>query len=135
MKRDADGVAGMSVDTATVGCPACREAASGHCAQHPAAGSREGSEPTVSSGQRRFYSEPSASNVELSQGEDFELHIAEGEPPARKHGPLADTEPPKPHVWAARASKPAARRGRPSKGWRRHLRRTKALGRVGRSPA
>ena len=88
----------------------------------------------MSSGQRRFYSEPLASNVEPSQPGDFELHIAESEPPARKHGPLADTEPSKKHVWAARAPKPAARRARPSKGWRRHLRRTKALARIGRSP-
>ncbi len=66
---------------------------------------------------------------------DFELHIAESEPEARKHGPLADTEPPGEHVWAARVAKPAARRARPSKGWRRHLRRTKALTRTGRTGA
>jgi hypothetical protein len=152
MKRGGGGVAGMSVYTAALGCPACRDSASGHCAAHPPATQLERSEAALPSGQRRYYDAsrpervmaepaagPLAGDVELTGGQmeaqpgDFELHIAEGEPPARKHGPLADSEPPKAQVWATRASRPCVHRERASKGWRRHLRRTKALARTGRS--
>ncbi len=84
------------------------------------------------SGQRRFYDEPRASNVEQAQPGDFELQVAEGEPPARKHGPLTEAPASPPGVWLRRAPM-APRRERASKGWRRHLRRTKALTRTGRA--
>jgi hypothetical protein len=171
----------MSVYTGTVGCPACRDSASGHCAQHPLVASREGSEAALPSGQRRYYAEnrparptakrplgskgksrtadfapetaetpraddagipsgdqPRAGDVELPSGDvesqagDFELQIADVEPPARQTGRTAG---PKAHPEPVSTMKPVpvVRRARPSKGWRRHLRRTKALARIGRS--
>jgi hypothetical protein len=73
--------------------------------------------------------------MSVERSEDFELQVAEAEPPARKHGPLVESEPPPPQVWVRRVAKPSARRARPSKGLRRHLRRAKALTRAGRSGA
>ncbi len=120
----------MSVYTATVGCPACREAPSGHCAQHPPVAAREGSERTVPSGQRRYFgAEPATGDVVSS--DDFELLAGADE--GSRHGPLGDPEPPSDFVSAGAAAALRRRRDRPSKGWRRHLRKTKALKRAGSS--
>jgi hypothetical protein len=61
---------------------------------------------------------------------EFELHIADEEP-EHDHGPLTEEPARPPTVWLRRAPM-APRRERASKGWRRHLRRSKAQTRGGR---
>ncbi len=73
--------------------------------------------------QRKYYSEE-------PQDAEFDLQPL-GDEPAHDHGPLAEEPARAPTVWLRRA--PAApRRERASKGWRRHLRKTKALAKPGR---
>ena len=61
---------------------------------------------------------------------EFELHVADDEP-AHEHGPLVEAPAEPARVWLRQAPM-APRRERGSKGWRRHLRRSKAQTRSGR---
>ncbi len=73
-------------------------------------------------GQRKYYSE---------EPQEAEFDLQPDDEPAHDHGPLAEEPVRTPTVWLRRAPNPP-RRERASKGWRRHLRKTKALAKPGR---
>ena len=101
--------------------------------QHPKSPPAGAPESGIPAGQRRYYAEgPGLSGGDTSQGDDFELQ-AEDEA-EHDHGPLSEPESTPGAVWVRR-SIVVPHRERASKGWRRHLRRTKALTRTGRPGA